>query len=431
MAVLGPWSQTVDIGSTKDASVSGLSIREQSRAPITDIQFEVEDSPATRNSYDAVVIDEDVRIKQSNGNNTRVWNARVVRFGWERGTNWTKKRVDCETLETITKRRRIFGVYEGDVKSVVEAIWNEWGTFIVSGTNVDNLTNDVSISLKWDSLFDAIDEVARRFDYAWNIDADNDELRFFDPAGLTSPAIVQGSGDIIGKTATIKRNGEDIVNTVIATGWIYRTVTKSITMPTGFGVFSATDIGCRKGIHLRQIERMINQGGWEVADTSIPNDFAVQDIAEDREVEVWDDGWIVFDPPLIPGIQAPNSQTGQGQRVDFKVAVTLRRQGQTLVKNEASISQFGRRDGEPITDDGGQTLEEARQRAEIVVNARAWPTIEADMDLTKIGPQVDTKQRLTMTDPPIDRDFFVESVDHATRGNELTVSVSLSTEDPA
>ncbi len=414
MPNVNQWQQTVRIAN-QTAYVRGLNVSTESRAPITKISFSVDAEPATQPTFDLLALNEIVEVTHSDDGPApdRTWRALITTISLERGRNYTQAKVECETLETRAKRVRIFGEYAGTLTDVVTQIWNEWGTSLAA--NVDALADSTEVEIKpaYDSLFSVIDELARRFDYAWEIDDAADTFRFFDPFDKQATDIVQADGDLIGSSLTLTQSAEDIVNSVLAAGWIYRTISQTAEADarTVFGFLEPKK--CVYRFHSDQAERLLNLDDWELVSTRIVEDTG--DPSEPREVELVDNGWFRVDPILVEG--------------KVKVEATFRRLAQTVVEDQASIDAFGRREGEPITEDGGQTLEESRQRANIVVDARAWPAIEADLELSRMGPIADEAVRLTLYDPALDRLMFVDSAEQSVSGNEMEVTVKLSSDD--
>lgn len=431
MAVIDAWSLDVRIGTVSPAWVRDTSIQEESRSPITKIDFTVEDAPVSRDSFDAALLNAEVEVTLTNAGRTRNWLGRIVDITIERGPNYTQAKVTVHTLETLARRRRVFGEYSGRVDDVVRAVWNDWGTWLVAGTNVESLGEHIEISPSWDSLFNVIDEIARRFDYAWNLDPVAGELRFFDPLNQPGDTINQDSTDIVGSSLTVKRNSEDLVNSILVSGWIFRDITGSADVrtevdrrATSFGTFIND---CLHSAHMPEVERLMGRDEWELVGGRMLKDWG--DPPPDREFTIRGSGWVTFDPPLVPLAQATEDELREFV-LTARWAIRFRKLVNALVENQESINKFGRREGEPITEDGGQTIEESRERGQVVVDSRAWPTLEVDCDLTRLGPEPDTVATVNLTDPKLSRDLFVESVNYTVRGAEMSVDVSLSTPDP-
>lgn len=419
MPIIGEWSQTVAFASgPANAVVRDLSIRKGANQRVTECTFTCEDSPAGQASFDACVLGESLTVVQQHGSSSMHFAGDIISVSDERGSNWTQRKVKAYSLEARAKWVRFQAEYDARADSIVTQAWNAHGSGIApGGISVDSNSQNVELTSAFDSLFDLMEKVCRRTGWAWRIDAQTGVMEFFDPLSRNSPAFDQSAGDIEGETLRVSRDASQVVNVARTPVWLYRRRNKTVK------ALAAGD--CVKSARAKD---MLPPPGWElVGEPEIVEDFAPDGF--DREVSLTEDGWLEFDPPIIPEDQAETGSLFLQLYAEVEVEVTWRRQVWMILEAADSIAEYGRREGQPIADDGGQTEDEGEQRLTEFLARHAYPTIKIRGNGLRVGYEPDTICNVSLLEPPLSAPLYVTSVSHTTEANDLEVQLEFESPD--
>lgn len=419
MPLLHAFTQTVSIeGGPSDGRVRDLSLRRSANERVTTCDFTVEDDPAGAATFDACALGKTVTVSQVGGGYRADFKGDIVAVHDERGSNWTQRKVTCYSLEARAKWTRFQDEWnEVRADTIVSQAWTNYGSGVApGGVSVESNADLLSMSSAFDSLFDLMDKIARRTAWAWRIDPVTEVMEFYDPLGRDSPTWNQTEQDIEGGTLRVKRDLKQVQNVARTQVWLYRRRNKTVE------AIAAGD--CVKAVRATD---MLPPYGWELAsEPKVIDDFTDN---VDREVKLTEDGWLQFDPPIVPELQATGTELFGKFKVEVEVALEWRRKVWLVAQSEASIAQFGRREAQPINDDGGQTKAEGAQRLQEFLERYAFPTIEVSGNALQLGFEPDTIAQVSLNDPPLSAALYVTSVTHTTRENDLQVQVDFASPD--
>jgi hypothetical protein len=422
MALLGAWTQTVTIDG-HSARVRDLAISEAADSRIANIRFTLEALPDNQAAFDAAVAGAPVTITQSADGQTITNEAEIRRYEDERGRNWTQKRVEARGAEIKAQGVRFQDQWEATAAStVVTEAWNTYGSSLGYTLDIDTNSTPISIASNFDSLFDLMDAICRQVNWAWRIESG--AVRFFDPLAETSPAVSQGDQQIEGGTLRVERSAQQLMNRARIQGYIYRT--RRITIQVGV-------LQCR---YAAPAESIIppEDSQWEVVgEPRIVRDY--KDI--DRSVKLRYDDWLEFSPGIDPSADDPDAnlkEPAPGETGPFgflayaEVVVEIRQRRKCwFIKNEkTSQAQFGTREGQPLSDDGGQGEPQCNKILSEHLARWAYPTINAQFSALEFGARHDSLLPLTLTDPALSGSLYVTEVRRTVRGPELDVHVTLA-----
>jgi hypothetical protein len=349
-----------------------------------------------------------------------------------------------------------------------------------------------TISATRDSAADVLDEIQRRTGYRWEMRRGSGGLTLvvFDPTARVSPPIIQGRGDIVDGTLRVRSSGGDIRNIIRAAGYEYRRISvEGGTQEGSDDISFGEPEGCRvttsgvlnNGLAISGNCR-VSVEWWDGTTTSFTtgDDEGGQFAAFDNrqtfsEFELEGDGWEVVDkcvsldrggdavtwggmPPAFRRIWLGEDVDDQDDmaadgppsvRVDLlnrrvewrptsvppgasvRADILVRRKVWIERRDEASIAQFGPREGEPLDDPGDLTLQAAQERADAYLARKAWPKYDVELTTTRFGHQANTVCDVELHSPPLSRRMFVKSVTRTTDGTECEARLQLADQDSA
>ena len=419
MPILEAWTQTVSItNGPADALVRNLAIRRSTDERVTTCDFVVENDPAGQATFDACVLGERIVVSQVGASATVTFRGDIVSVRDERGENWTQRKVKAYSDEARAKWTRFQAQWDNErADTIVSQAWSAYGAGVApGGVSIASNAQRLDLTSSFDSLFDLMETVCQRTAWAWRIDAATGVMEFFDPLGRNSPSWSQTGAEIEGGTLIVSRDSEQVVNVARTPVWLYRRRNKTVhaELEDCIPEVRATDI-----LAPRQWD--------EVSEVEIIQDFAKKGI--DRTAELTEDGWLRFDPPLDPLAQAPADEQNQGFTYTIEVELTWKRQVWLVAEAPDSIAEYGRREGQPINDDGGQTEDEGLQRLTEYLARNAYPTLTVKGGALEIGYAPDTICNVSLNDPPLAAPLYVTSVRHTTGDNDLDVQIDLASPD--
>lgn len=410
--ILGQWTQSVTIAGVT-ARVRDTAITEQSDSRIARVQFSIEDQPDNTAAFDAAVTGAEVVVVQTADGRTRTNQAEIYNVRTQRGRNWTQKHVEARGFEVKAKGVRFQDEWAATAAStVITEAWDRHGTELGFALDIDANTTLVDISASYDSLYDLMQEVCQRVNWAWSIS--DDTVHFFDPLAVVGPAIDQGNNQVEADTIDVQRSIEQLANICRVQGYIYRR--RNIRTET-------TVLQCRFAYPAKELEPH-EDSAWEfVGNPRIEQDF--KDI--DREVVMRDDGWLEFNPPIDPSVENEGVSLTSPAVVIF--SVEYRRKVWFRKQDTASVSEFGPRENMPLYGDGG--MGESECDALLTEHLARWsqPTIQVGLAPLEFGHVPDSLCALTLTDPAVSGSLYVVEVRRTTRGPELHIEVEMASPD--
>lgn len=418
MTILGGWSQSVTIDG-KSARVRQMQIVEQAETRAARISFQLEALPDNAAAYDAAEVGVRIQVTQQADGETLVNDAEIRTVTEERGRTWTQKNIEARGLEVLAKGVRFQDSWESTAAtSIVSEAWNRYGTGLGFSLNLDTNSAKLDLSSSYDSLFDLMEKVCRRTNWAWRIE--NGEVRFFDPLARSSPAIDQAAQQVQGGTLRVDRSLEQLVNKARTQGYVYRT--KRIRIRT-------TVLECRWAYPAKELIPA-EESEWElVGQPEIVEDYRPED---DRSVTLRYDDWLEFDPAIDPTVMEsgitpiPSGNPGPESYADVVVRITHRRKVWFVKRDAFSVAQYGLREGAPLYGDGGQNEQESNQLLTEHLARWAYPTVSVDLQPLEFGHRPDSLCALKLQDPALSGTLFVTEVSRSVRGNELSVQLSLA-----
>lgn len=297
-----------------------------------------------------------------------------------------------------------------------------------------------------DTIADVLDELQRRTGLRWEIEGTgtNITLVWFNPLQRVGPPLKQPF-DLLDGTLRVCKRSDGLINIVQAAAWEYRDV---IVKDYGYSPYT------RVGIPDPQA-------------TSRSRNFQTVDLSgfgpQRLHFSPWNlegEGWEVVGEPCVrvftSGVQSSNPFIGvpptdvsdqysarvhvTERRVEFRptgippggtgvAAFTVRRKIWLEGRDEASIAKFGPREGEPLDDDGGRSIEATREQIEAFLARKAGTKYELTCDTTRHGYEANTVIDVETDHPPLNRRMFVKNVSRTVNGTELTTQLQLADQE--
>jgi len=339
---------------------------------------------------------------------------------------------------------------EVPVKATVGFVLADLAAAMGADLRIENgqATKVEEITATRDSVSDVLDELQRLTGNRWEIEGIGSDITlvWFNPLQRVGPSLKQ-PWDLVDGTLRVCKRSEGIINIARAAGWEYKDVTvkdygsspytrvgrpdPSATSRTrNFNTIDLANFNQQR-LHWSPFE--LEGDGWEVVGepcvrvftsgasggvgapfTNIPP----QDVSDQYSVRVHTSEQMVeFRPDGIP-------PGGTGE-----AAFTVRRKLWIEDRDEASIAKYGPREGEPLDDDGGRTVETARETLNSYLSRRSGAFYDLEVETTRHGYEANTVIDVELDKPNLSRRMFVRSVRRTVDGTELTTQLQLADQE--
>jgi hypothetical protein len=415
MPVFGRFTQTVTIEG-QPALVHDLSIKESSSQKVSSIDFVLEELQVTNQTgaYSNAQIGATVAVEQSVAGTTQQWSMVIVDVNEKRAGAYSFKRLQCRSLEYVASATRFLDLWEDTAAStVVREAWERHAinsptlaAVDLSGIQINNTIINEYAS-KFDSLYDVMDEVCLLTGWSWRIGGPvaSPTLFFYDPLAVQGPTIRQSDYRIEADTVDLKQSLQGVYN-------VYRMQAFGYTEITLKQFFEVGD--CVDGLLFD------------------PQKLKGYEIVGDPEIQEqgWKDlGLEVDQVEVEEGILRLNGSRSKEEGDPAALTINVRARRLVWVErlNEESILLFGRRDAPPISDNGGLKIAAATQYLDEMLAYKSTPAADLSLSLTGVGWIPDMLVDVELDDPQLNATLYVTDVTRTTNGNDLDVSITLTT----
>lgn len=463
MAAQGPFvacDQVVKIGGEK-VYCRDCRVRRSYDQKIADMEFVIEDLGTDLDTgYQRAMIGAPVEIQHTvqlldepgQPEITRTENGEIIKVDISslRGDNGGGqiKKISARSNEIKLQRERLNMRWEN--KRPLEIIRD----LLPSGGITEGYIEDVDqeipdIEAQWDTPFTVIEEVAKRTNHTWRVFGTS--LYFFSPGkdrtDTSDFAWPDGTSandwpesvnelEILEDTLDVNQDGSQLANVLVARCWEYMKGIKSRYSPKPL-------IYTREGDNnILYVGECISEwcpGGlpdpespWEVTGQPMlikPERYHPDDGSFRIPAKIdFEEGSIKLDEKIILDFNQEDSNRTYPMEKAV-VEYDLRRPVQIERRHTKSIGVYGERWGEPVSDDGGWTVESAVEYVDEMLQRRAWPTVEVSCDVIDPRHDVDRIIRFQHQGTNLDRYLYVASVDRQWTDGLIRTSIELRSPD--